>query len=110
MVTRKAWIPGVGIYSVENSSNASDPTEGIVTLGKAPRSRQEVEAERLAREEAFDRKRSTAGISFDLPSEKVHKDVEKAVETPESAVSSNPEVTPELQAFLESAALCNLAS
>ncbi|KIW22909.1 potassium/sodium efflux P-type ATPase, fungal-type [Cladophialophora immunda] len=110
MVTRKAWIPGVGIYSVENSNNASDPTEGIVTLGKAPRSRQEVEAERLAREEAFDRKRSTAGISFDLPSEKVHKDVEKAVETPESAVSSNPEVTPELQAFLESAALCNLAS
>ncbi|OAL35198.1 potassium/sodium efflux P-type ATPase, fungal-type [Fonsecaea nubica] len=110
MVTRKAWIPGVGIYSVENSNNASDPTEGTVTLGKAPRSRQEVEAERLAREEAFDRKRSTAGISFDLPSEKLQKDAEKASEKSDTDVKSNPEVTPELQAFLESAALCNLAT
>src|ERR1700761_3411635 len=59
MVTRKAWIPGVGIYSIENSNNASDPTEGTITLGKAPKSRQEHEAERLAREEALDRKRST---------------------------------------------------
>ncbi|KIW97426.1 potassium/sodium efflux P-type ATPase, fungal-type [Cladophialophora bantiana CBS 173.52] len=112
MVTRKAFIPGVGIYSVENSNNASDPTEGTITLGKAPKSRQEVEAERLAREEAFDRKRSTAGISFDLPSEKVvQKDAEKAsVEQDNNAVRPNLDVTPELQAFLESAALCNLAT
>ncbi|EXJ56842.1 hypothetical protein A1O7_07186 [Cladophialophora yegresii CBS 114405] len=112
MVTRKAWIPGVGIYSIEKSSNASDPTEGTVILGKAPKSRQEHEAERVAREEALDRKRSTAGISFDVPNEKMHKDAEKSSEETLAATADkeSPEVTAELQAFLESAALCNLAT
>ena len=110
MVTRKAWIPGVGIYSIENSNNASDPTEGTVTLGEAPKSRQEHEAERQAREEALDRKRSTAGISFDVPNEKLRKDNEKNSEENVTEVKESPDVTPELQAFLESAALCNLAT
>jgi P-type Na+/K+ transporter len=110
MVTRKAWIPSVGIYSIENSNNASDPTEGSITLGKAPKSRQEVEAERIAKEEALDRKRSVAGISFDVPNEKVNKDNSHKSSDAETAVEENVELTPELQAFLESAALCNLAT
>lgn len=113
MVTRKAWIPGTGIYSIENSNNASDPTEGTITFGKAPRSRKDVEAERLAREEALDQKRSTAGISFDVPTEKLNLDPVAESEKPrlsQGDIKENPEVTPELQAFLESAALCNLAT
>lgn len=109
MVTRKAWIPGVGIYSVENSNNASDPTEGTITFGKAPMSRKEAEEARLAREEALDQKRSVANVAFDVPNEKFKKDNEKAAPA-ETDVKENPEVTPELQAFLESAALCNLAT
>jgi len=30
MITRKAWIPDTGIYSVEESGQASDPTSGYV--------------------------------------------------------------------------------
>lgn len=109
MVTRKAWIPGVGIYSVENSNNASDPTEGTITFGLAPKSRKEVETERLARQEALDQKRSVANVAFDVPNEKFQKD-NQTNEHQETIVKQNPEVTPELQAFLESAALCNLAT
>ncbi|KAK5058699.1 hypothetical protein LTR84_010963 [Exophiala bonariae] len=109
MVTRKAWIPGVGIYSVENSNNASDPTEGTITFGKAPMSRKEAEAARLAREEALDQKRSVANVAFDVPNGKFQKDNEKSAPV-ETDVKENPTVTPELQAFLESAALCNLAT
>ncbi|KIW19646.1 potassium/sodium efflux P-type ATPase, fungal-type [Exophiala spinifera] len=111
MVTRKAWIPGVGIYSVDNSSNASDPTEGTISLGKAPGSRKDAEAERQARQEALDRKRSVAGVLFDVPQEKLQKDNQKTAHPEEPvAVEDNPEVTPELRAFLEAAALCNLAT
>ncbi|KAJ9628253.1 potassium/sodium eff [Knufia peltigerae] len=109
MVTRKAWIPGAGIYSVDNSSNASDPTEGTISLGKAPSSRKDAEADRQARQEALDRKRSVAGVLFDVPQEKLQKDNEKTAHT-EEPVEDNPEVRPELQAFLEAAALCNLAT
>ena len=107
MVTRKVWIPGAGIYSVENSNNAADPTEGIVTLGPAPVSKKAADAEKEALAEALDRKRSVMGVSFDVPSEKTKKDNKnhQKVETVQEGA-----VTPELQAFLESAALCNLAT
>ncbi|KAL2444485.1 Sodium/potassium exporting P-type ATPase cta3 [Exophiala dermatitidis] len=111
MVTRKAWIPGAGIYSVENSNNASDPTEGTITFGTAPRSRKEVEAEKVARQEALDHKRSVAGVAFDVPEEKMQRDAEKAATNQhEKFIQEDPEVTPGLQAFLEAAALCNLAT
>lgn len=106
MVTRKVWIPGVGIYGVENSNNASDPTEGTITLADAPKSRKEVQAAREARQEALDRKRSVAGVVFDVPREKGHHHNDKN----SRSVIDGTTVTPELQAFLESAALCNLAT
>ena len=109
MVTRKAWIPGTGIYSIENSNNASDPTEGTITFAKAPNSRKDVDAEKQAREEELDNKRSTAGLSFNVPEEKFNKGLAKSGE-PTEKVTENPEVTPELQAFIEAAALCNLAT
>lgn len=109
MVTRKVWIPGTGIYSVEKSNNASDPTEGSITFGKSKK-RSEMEAEKLQRQEELDAKRSTAGIKFDVPDEKVTKDKKTEPVHTEKDVIENPEVTEELQAFLESAALCNLAT
>lgn len=110
MVTRKVWIPGTGIYSVENSNNASDPTEGNITFGKS-KTRKQTEAEKLHRQEELDRKRSVAGIKFDVPQEKMEKDLTRR-ESPiqEEEVTDDPEVSPELQAFLESTALCNLAT
>ncbi|KAI1627518.1 Na+-exporting ATPase [Exophiala viscosa] len=106
MVTRKVWIPGVGIYGVENSNNASDPTEGTITLANAPKSRKEVQAERQARQEALDRKRSVAGVVFDVPRETANENEEKA----SHRVIDSDTIAPGLQAFLESAALCNLAT
>lgn len=116
MVARKVWIPGTGIYSVENSNNAADPTEGTITFGQS-KTRKETEAEKLARQEELDQKRSTAGIKFDVPQGKMEKDLTSTTknergQTPiqQDDLINNPEVTPELQAFLESAALCNLAT
>jgi P-type Na+/K+ transporter len=108
MVTRKAWIPGIGIYGVENSDDASNPTRGTVTLSTAPPSRKAAEAEREALAEQRDRQRSVAGVTFDVPSQRSEKDNEKEADTLE--IRENPEVTPEFGAFLESAALCNLAT
>jgi P-type Na+/K+ transporter len=113
MVTRKAWIPGTGIYSVENSNNASDPTEGHVVFGKAPRSRREVDAAKAAREEELDARRTVAAISFDVPKEKLEPRTQASTptdESPKDPAFSIPDVTPELAAFLEGAALCNLAT
>ncbi|KAJ9651295.1 potassium/sodium eff [Neophaeococcomyces mojaviensis] len=110
MVTRKVWIPGTGVYSVENSSNASDPTEGTITFSKT-KTRKQTEAEKLARQEELDHKRSTAGISFNVPQEKTNKDlIKKGPSQQQDEIINNPDVTPELKAFLESAALCNLAT
>ena len=108
MVTRKAWIPGIGIYSVENSDDASNPTRGTVTLGPAPASKKTLQAEKEAAGEALDRQRSTAGVAFDVPEHKLEKDNARFNE--KAAAQTNPEVTSEFQAFLESAALCNLAT
>ena len=76
--TRKTWIPGVGIYRIENSNEANNPTNGTVTLGPAPISRAAVEQEKKAKEEAFDRKRSAAGLAFDVPDEKLERDPHRA--------------------------------
>ena len=31
MITRKVWIPNVGIYTVNNPASANDPTYGTIT-------------------------------------------------------------------------------
>ena len=121
MVTRKAWIPGVGIYTLSKSNDANNPTRGIVTVGAPPASKQEAEQERERKRQEQDQLRSAAGLKFDVPPEKEKRDQQRADEArnekePESegedddSPGSVPEVVPELQSFLESAALCNLAT
>lgn len=104
MVTRKAWIPGVGIYSVNNSEDASDPTKGTVSLGPA-KSKSEADRDREQRAAELDNKRSAAALRFDVPEEKWQE-----AGTNEKEQVENPEVVAELEAFLQSSALCNLAT
>ena len=80
MITRKAWIPGAGVYTVSNADEPANPTNGDVAYASANAS----ETEKTRQ----------------------HRDIEKA------SVSSEdlPEITPSLESFLHSTALCNLAS
>lgn len=82
MVTRKAWVPGVGIYNVNNSDDASDPSRGFVTLDTASTNKAELE-----------------------------KQDEKTLSTPtdgkEHAIT---EVNPDIESFLLASSLCNLAT
>lgn len=111
MVTRKAWVPGVGIYTVYNSEDASDPTRGTVSLGTA-KSKVEADAEKSARVEQLDRLRSSAAIKFETQDEKTPT-YQRQADSDESAddeKEENVDMTTGLEAFLRSTALCNLAS
>ncbi|KAK7525594.1 P-type Na+-ATPase [Phyllosticta citriasiana] len=114
MVTRKAWIPGVGIYTVNSSDDAFDPTSGTVTLG-SEKSKAEMDLEAQARREKLDSERSGAGLRFREPKEKTERDERRAREaeaepSSEEHDSEDVEMKPELDAVLQAAALCNLAT
>ncbi|OKL59981.1 hypothetical protein UA08_04800 [Talaromyces atroroseus] len=93
MVTRKAWIPGIGTYSVNQSDDASDPSRGFVSLSP------------VSDEESRDINNASstrpAALSFD---EKQDNTDTQAKEQPVS------EVTSELEKFLLASSLCNLAT
>ncbi|KAL1983420.1 hypothetical protein VTN96DRAFT_10326 [Rasamsonia emersonii] len=116
IVTRKAWIPGVGIYSVNKSDDASNPTRGYITLSDAPASKREAEEQQEKKRREMDQARSAAGLQFDIPADRRQKgglQDEKILddeEDPEPGSVSIPEIVPELEAFLLSSALCNLAT
>ncbi|KAI9717123.1 MAG: hypothetical protein M1812_004871 [Candelaria pacifica] len=116
MVTRNAWIPGIGVYTVKNSEEAANPTVGIVSLTAASPS---VTAEQGDTEEmraAHDQQRSAIALKFNAPAEKTTRDQGKANERfdektqDENNLVEPPEVGPQLEAFLHSVALCNLAT
>lgn len=117
MVARKAWIPGAGVYSLHKSDDANNPTRGTITLGQPPTSKQEAEQERERKRAEQDVLRSTVGLKFDIPAEKEQRDqrrIEERNETPPEKDDPEenvlPEMIPELEAFVTSAALCNLAT
>lgn len=116
MITRKAWIPGIGIYSLSDADDANDPTRGTVTLGQAPASKKEAEEEQERQRSELDHARSAAALKFDIPPEKQEKDQRHADEQfneKKNAMNRDspvPEVVPELESFLHAAALCNLAT
>lgn len=117
MVTRKAWIPGIGIYSVNRSQDAADPTSGWVRL--CPASGTQLNPEIIHENENKERHPGRSALRFaDNPdprrrrrSEDVEEDEdedENEKKMPENYTT--PEVVKELEAFLDSAALCNLAT
>lgn len=83
MVARKAWIPGVGIYSVNQSDDASDPSRGYVTLDAASGDKSE----------AGEQNEKTQTNQTDSKEE--------------DAIT---EVSPGLESFLLASSLCNLAT
>lgn len=85
MVTRKVWIPDSGVYTVEGAEEASNPEKGAVTFAPPNHER----ASSPQKKEAL----------------VIHQG-EK-----EGPLNSNPpNTTPELENFLQSTALCNLAT
>ena len=106
MITRKAWLPGIGLYSVNNAEEAADPTKGHVSLGPAPDfSKEEKDNEK----KAFDR--DAPAVSWDISTEKKAMTGKEEKMTPTSTDSTEaPDLTTELQEFLQSTALCNLAT
>jgi Na+-exporting ATPase len=116
MVTRKAWIPDIGIYCVERNGSATDPTSGYVTLGPAPIA--EVDAiEKEYQEERTRRDQERSALALKFADEPAITDRPKRIPTPEKEENVGekpngyrPEVIPELESFLQSTSLCNLAN
>ncbi|KAJ6787024.1 hypothetical protein PWT90_09208 [Aphanocladium album] len=101
MIVRKAWIPSSHIYTVHDSQSPNDPTKGRVTYAL---NKDEPVTEAPKRD--YDRERSAAVLTFDVPDEKLNPKSEA-----ESAPAETPcEMTDELKAFLLSSSLCNLAT
>ncbi|OCL02738.1 Na+-exporting ATPase [Glonium stellatum] len=112
MTLRKAWVPGPGVYTVSNSEDPSNPTQGEVRLS-ATKSRAEMDSEKAERQKNFDTQRSAAALTFEEPLEKTERDQNRHkpnAEPNEADIDHNPKMIPELEAFLHSAALCNLAT
>lgn len=103
MIVRKAWIPSSHIYTVRESQNPSDPTKGRVTYSQ---NKDEPTPEKEEPKRDYDRERSAAVLKFDVPDEKLNP---KPAETNPEA-EPDTKMTDELQAFLLSTALCNLAT
>ncbi|KAI9800641.1 MAG: hypothetical protein M1825_003963 [Sarcosagium campestre] len=102
MVTRKVWIPRVGVYSVQGSEDAANPLSGSVSRdpesGSSEKSTDDVTLEDQERLSDSSTKNSS-------PSRKSDSDEKSGASSME-----NPNVGPELEAFLHSTALCNLAT
>jgi Na+-exporting ATPase len=101
MIVKKVWLPKIGIYTVNNSTDPSDPTQGDITLGPES-TKTPVQNGRID----YDGHRSAAALKFDVPLEKVTKDQLKEKHTAEELAG----ITPELEDFLRPTALCNLAT
>ena len=116
MITRKAWIPGVGIYTIDRTEEAANPTSGVIRFGEAPAATSEpIDANKTfeRQQEARDQARSALALKFaDGTEPRGHRGIDPG-DTPDENYFQDgalPEVVPELEAFLHSSALCNLAT
>lgn len=103
MIVKKVWIPKVGIYTVKGSQDPNDPTQGSVTKGPVPVIRPIRDEEKAD----YDQQRSAVALKFDIPVENAIKGQLPSNRQPEEEEAI---ITPELEAFLQLAALCNLAT
>ncbi|KAK9429179.1 hypothetical protein V1505DRAFT_331187 [Lipomyces doorenjongii] len=100
MLTRKAWIPGVGIYSLTESRSSVDPTSGNVEF--LPYTHPYRVADK-------DGEMSPIAVSPTGETVSVMLSDEKKTDINTTSVDSNhPDST--LSVFLEACALCNLAT
>ncbi|KAL8770141.1 MAG: hypothetical protein Q9194_005248 [Teloschistes cf. exilis] len=105
MVTRKVWLPGTGMYSVNNVEDPFDPTKGDVSLGSVSESA--VEAARHNKMDDDNASEKTIGDESDEKTAMVNHEATDPLNTPSNRV---PEVSPVLERFLLPTALCNLAT
>ncbi|KAI9792849.1 MAG: Na+ ATPase [Piccolia ochrophora] len=108
MVTRKAWIPFIGMYSVNKAEEAANPTSGNVTL------EQHASLEPMSLSEDIQKKGSNGSPrSKSMSSDEsalIEQNEKSFPQTPESSQGDLPAVGDEFEAFLRSTALCNLAT
>ena len=104
MIVKQVWLPNVGVYTVKHSMDPNNPSEGTVTKGS-------ITTTQLQDNEGnadHDQRRSATALRFDVPTEKVPQD--RGIGKEHSCEEEVGEVTPELEAFLQPTALCNLAT
>lgn len=101
MIVRKVWIPSKSVYTVHDSKDPADPTVGRVTFAEVEGDAPTPEPEKRD----YDQERSAATLKFDVPDEKLNPPKPKQNEDEAEAT-----MNPELESFLLSAALCNLAT
>ncbi|ORY65787.1 uncharacterized protein BCR38DRAFT_483467 [Pseudomassariella vexata] len=99
MIVKKAWVPKRTTYTVHDSKDPNDPTVGRVTYHAVDPNGTPAEPEKRD----FDQERSASALKFDVPDEKFHPKPKKRDE-------DEATMNPELEAFLLTAALCNLST
>ncbi|KAI5809046.1 potassium/sodium efflux P-type ATPase [Peziza echinospora] len=109
MITKKAWIPGVGIYSVEKTGDPFDPTSGAVRLGATPTAEPDAEKEYARKQQERDQARSALALTFDEPVGRKRVTEQPRIPEEELADGEIPDVTPALESIIHTAALCNIA-
>ncbi|KAH6648429.1 P-type Na+-ATPase [Truncatella angustata] len=100
MIVKKVWVPRKLVYTVRDSKDPSDPTIGRVTYSEVEKGVTTKDPEKRD----FDQERSASALKFDVPEEKFNSKPKKKGDESEATMN------PELEAFLLSAALCNLAT
>lgn len=105
MILKKAWLPGTGIFTVNDSMDPNDPTQGTVSQGPTPG------IKATTSEPDYDQQRSATALTFNVPESKARRDQEKSqIENEKPCETTDIEMTPEFENFLQSVALCNLAT
>lgn len=86
MITRKVWLPSVGVYTVEGAEDASDPTKGTVAFSPC------------------------GNDLFSTCTENTEPDCEKTACESGMDVPQHSQLPSEFESFLQSTALCNLST
>ena len=94
MIVKKVWLPKVGIYTVNSSTDPTNPTQGEVTKGPE-----------ISPASTPGEKRQ---LTFDVPAAKLPKEQRNRDVSDDEEEAA--QLTPELEAFLLPTALCNLAT
>ncbi|RDL40342.1 uncharacterized protein BP5553_00321 [Venustampulla echinocandica] len=103
MIVKKVWLPKVGIYTVNNSMDPNDPTQGTVSKARDSAPMPAKTEETID----YDQQRSAVALKFDIPAEKALKDQQSGTQT---STEEDAVLGPNLEPFLEAVALCNLAT
>ncbi|KAL8691070.1 MAG: hypothetical protein Q9218_003632 [Villophora microphyllina] len=110
MVTRKAWLPGTGMYSVNKVEDPFNPTTGDVDFGSTSNIGIETANDKDKKAKDLVPEHELADDTNDTMSEKTAMTDDEATNLSNAYSSPLPEVSPELKQFLLPTALCNLAT